>query len=1412
MSAVAPPIANYDHHFATAADKEALVQFWRSGLEYLAQGITAHHNITRDTRICNLYSHRAPDDAPRPSLDARIAPHKESLEACILALAELAASGLAQSSLSQQTQQSPSLEARVATLEDQMKALQATVQPLDAKLKTASGNLIRVDSRVKTCEEKMNTVATRAEKSHKDLENRIVGLSAQASNPPSTQGAGHDWVNERLELMDEQLQASQEESESLKERLARAETRITVVEATRTRVEAHVTKLALVEGKYGVLQKEFGDVRIKMGNLLALAPEAKALLSVPDQIKQVRQDIQTLTEQQKASSTRLDCLKSDLEVVEQKLEETNNENPTSHPMAVAVSELDPLKQYVRALIKLPATVDRLQASVAELAPLKLRSQDLTAVAAQAPQLLGLISHNERVQDNINQIQSKLAQHAKDMADAKKETAETTRSLNEQMAALSSMNQTIQADLSGATSQVAQLALDVKRAEGESKEVFGQLGGIDARFKANQVTAQWAQEQIRTMRTDITYLEPLKAQREALLLLSGRTEELMPLSMQFGSSEFQKILKKGERADATMDALKKLTAKMVAVCKDVQQRLGQVEPHVTQLESDVSSALEKLMDLQRASNTTDLLAKDTNESLQRIQNDITPLLRSKPDILNLVGTLAPHRTSAEYINQVQVLAANIQALQKVHASDIAPMKGEVQKIKSISMGLNALQTDMSNVKGKIEPLLALQQQLQVYQDNLEKLQQRIAKLEPDAPNSTGQLTIRVPPTNRGGGFSLSQSLNAGPSNPGPTRWRASTTASPKKSSSAPQPETQSQPSVTSPPPVTQSQSQRPLSGPSGLNQLAEVADELVALIEKSRQTEAELANLSRSFNRFEKRSGELDDSVHGLDQLMTTVQKTSDDNQATLKLLEREFQNLKEDNTAKLKEVDLKQAHINVMKNELQSLKLDMGAKLTAMEANVQANAHELAPLKEHAETLIALARPALSPVSPAPHASATPPESRLTTLEQSARSATKELINLNGWTQRVHADIRTCLSMGNDIKALEDRVQELAGSVETMNPLAASLTERASDLLGLLERSADQRTSDQSIHLTPEQLEGVARVATRLQTLEEQTHTLRTSQPKLKEDLQLVTSQMEDLVPTINKVVKPFTDHVNSILSLLPLSNHVPSLVPLIDQVPQLHASIQSLSDRVDAAASAAAAAAQTPADPSPASQLRSPVTDRELSPAEEPTDNAALFVSATEPRPKKRRRTEEMLESFESQLDSMQGELDGVADDVKVLCAERSKAKKMRTEKQSEGVEVVEPHTKITEDLDMIMDTLRSLFEGEGVWPERIDLILGRQWTRALQSSQLESGTGASSTIAKLCEELEVLKTVVEAYGSGTAAPPSAIDAVHVAWAENLTEKVMANVNKEQAQFKTELEELIGKALQPMKKVFKVFKETPDI
>ncbi|KAJ1308798.1 hypothetical protein OPQ81_004488 [Rhizoctonia solani] len=1388
MSVAAAPIATDSHDYAAAVDKEAMVQFWRSGLEYIARAITAHHNIIRGTRICDTYSRRAsPGGSPAPSLDPQIASHRETLETCILALAELAASGLTQSSLSHRTQSPSSLETRVTTLENQMKALQATTQPLAAKLKTLDSNLTRVHSRIQVCEAKVNTGVACSDKSHQELESRVAGPSAQATNPPLTQ-------------------AFQDDFKTLKERLTAAEARIAAVESTRTRVDTHGTKLALMEGKIGVLQKDFGETRTRLTAVVPLAQEAKAVLSGRAKIQQTEQDLQNLKGQQEAADTRFNSLESALQVLEQKLEETNKKNSTlSESLVTDLSELSPLKQHVSSLIKLPTTMDQLQASVAALGPLKLWSQEITAMATQAPQLLGLISHNERVQDDITQIRSKLVRCNKEIADAKKETAESVHLLGEEVTTLSSKNQTMQGEISATASQVARLELSVKRAEELSQEVSERMGGIDARFKANQVTAQWAQEQIRTMRADITYLEPLKAAREALLLLSGRTEELMPLSIELSSAEFQKISKKGERGGTIMAVARTPNPDMVAAYKDVQQRLSRVEPHVAQLESDVSSTLEKLTELRRTSNMTELQVKDARELLQKFQNDVTPLLKFKADILELVN-LVPHCSS------LFPLVGQVQALQQIHANDITPMKGEVRKIKSIFTSMATLRTDMEDTKGKIASLPTLQQQFQVYQDSLGKLEQRVAKLESEASGSNGPLAIRIPTANRTGGFSLSQSLGAGSSSSGTTRWKAPMYSTPRKSFGVSQ-HPQSEPPTTPPPALSQTQSPH-LPGRGGLTNLAEVADELVALIDKYSQTEMEIANLSRSLNKSNKQLGELGDSVHGLDQLMTTVQRTSDDNQVALKLLERGFQNMKEGNAAQLKEIDLKHAHTTVLKDEFQSLKLDVDVRLKVMETI----AHELDPLKEHAETLIALAQPVFSPTSPVPHASAALPESRLVALERSSKSAVKELINLNGWVMKTQGDIRSCKNLSNEVQALEGRVRELADSIQTKKPLATSLTERASDSVAPLERP-----SDQLIQVTREQLERVAGAATRIETLEEQMHALQKSQPKLEESLEKVASQVGELVPTINKVVKPFTDHVNSILSLVPLSNHVPSLVPLIDRVPQLHASIQSLLDRVDAAASIAAAA-QTPVDPGPASQLRSPVTDRGASP-EQPAaaDNTALFVSATsESRPNKRRRMEEVIDSFETQLDSIRGELDGVVDDVKTMCAERGEGKKICTnaaeERQLAGAqpfdsgEIADSLKRIQEDLDTVMDQLRSLFEGEAVWPERIDIALGRRWAQAFQPPELRPGAAASAMIVKLCNELEVLKMAVEAHGSGTPAPPSMIDAVHITWAENLTEKVLANVNKEQAQFRTELEELISKALQPVKKVFKVFKESPDI
>ncbi|CAE6466832.1 unnamed protein product [Rhizoctonia solani] len=1396
MSVVAPLIADGGHRFTTADDKEAMVQFWRSGLEYLAQGITAHHNITRATRICEAYSRRELSDGPpSPSLDAQLASHKENLESSVFALAELAASGLAQSSPPHKTRAMSSLMARFAALEDQMKGLLAIVQPLGAKLETLTGNVTCIESNVKSAEEKANATTAHLDSRYKELEGHVGKLSAQIDNPRPTQALQHEQMNKRLQLVEEKVQAAQGELEKQEKRIMNSETSITVLEGTRSRVDAQGTKLILLDGKVNGLQSDATDIRMKMRSLLTLAPEAKGLLSVPAQMKRAEQGVGSLKDQQENITARFNSFEASLGAIERKLEETSKESSASlDSLTSDAAALHSLKKHASSFIELPATLDQLRTSVAELAPLKLYSQDLTAVAGKASQLLELISHNERAQDDINQIRSKLARYSKDMADTKKESAENTRLLDEKITNLSSTNQAIQEEISGANGQMAKLQLSVKIVKEESELISARISGIDAKLKANQVTAQWSQEQIQTMRADIAYLEPLKGQREALLLLSGRIEVLMPLSAKFGSPEFQRVLKKAEEADAIADAARKAATEMATVFRDVQQRLNEVEPHVNQLESDISGALEKLTGLQNTSDTMGRQVKATMVSLQRVQNDVSPFLPFKSDILSVVGKFASNPSPVD----------EIQALKKLYASDITPMKGEIKKLKSIS---STLRIDVDDAKGKISPLIALQQQAQGYQDFMNKFEERLAKLEPP-------LMIRIPPNRAGGGFSLSQSLNVGSSGSGPKRWKASTSNSPRKSSNTSSERPQSRPPRT-PPPESQTeregQSSVPVSG--GSIKLTPATDDSVALMDKVKQVETEITKLSQCFNKCEKKLGELEDSVSGIDQLMTVVQGASNENSIALKLMEKEFTNLKEDNTDKLKEVDIKQARITIIENEIQRLKNETTIKLKAMEVTTD----ELAPLKEHTDILVALARPVSSPGSPAPRVSGVRPESRLVQLERTSSSVTKELKNLNGWVRWAEVEIKNYKNLNTEIQALDGHVRGLANSIATMNPLAASLTERASDLLGLLERPESQTISD-SVQLTAEQLEGVVRAATRMKTLEDQIHALRTSQPKLKEDLDQVTSQVGELVPVVNKVVMPFTDHIKSILSLLPLSSHVSSLVPLVDQVPQLHASIQSLSDRVDVASSIT----QNPTDPTPASQLRSPVTDREVSPTWQSTDNTALFVPGTnEPRPNKRRRVEERFESLESQLDSIQGELDGVADDVKMLCTERAKAKR-RANPQPAGVQLLgiqpsqslEPgevaeSRKIDDDLDMLMDTLRSLFEGEGTWPERIDLVLGRQWAQALQSPRREMGAGASTTISKICNEIEALKSAIEAYGSGAIIPPSAIDATHLAWAESLSKKVMMDVGKEQAQFRTELEEVISRALLPVKKVFKALKDT---
>ncbi|CAE6473092.1 unnamed protein product [Rhizoctonia solani] len=1391
MSVAAGPVMDNVHHFPQVADKEALVQFWRSGFEYLAQGIAAHHNITRATRIYEAYSHRGTSDGPPPpALDAQIASQKENLESSILALAELAASGLVQPNISHQVHTSPLLETRVVALEDQMKELLAIVQPLSAKLGVLDGNVARIDSSVNSIEKRANATTTHLDDRHKQLEERIGELSAQVSSPQPTQVLQHDQVNKRLELVEEKVQSSQGELEKQERQIMSMDTKIAVLEGTRSRVDAQGTTLVLLDSKITGLQNDAIDIRTNMKSLLTLAPEVNDLLSVPVKIEQTGQDIKNLREQQETIASQLTSFETSLGLMEQRLEQTNKETSGSLDSSSAdVSALQSLKEHASSLIELPGTLDQLQASVAELAPLKLYSQDLTAVAGKSSQLLELISHNERVQDDINQIRSKLARCSKDMADAKKETAENARLLDEKVAGLSSTNQAIQEELLGANNKMAQFELDFKTIKAESQVISARINGIDAKLKANQVTAQWSQEQIQAMRADVAYLEPLKEQREALLLLSGRTEALMPLSVKFGSPEFQTLLKKAEEADATTDTARKLVTEVVNVCRDLQQRLNRVEPHVNQLESDISGALEKLTGLQNTSDATECQVKDIAGSLQQVQNEVSSLVTFKIDTQKVLENSTSNPSPNE----------EIQVLKKTHASDITPMKGEIKKLKSTS---SALRKDMDDAKGKITPLLALQQQLQEYQDGITKLEERVRKLETP-------LTVRIP--GQTGASAVAQAFNTAGSSSKSGSRKANASGPRKSSNTQSQQSSQSQPpKVTLPESQAETEAQSSSLASGGSSKPAHATDDLAALIDRVKRTEKEVTNLSHSFSKSKAKLGELEDSVNGVDQQMTMVQGILNENSIALKLIETEFANLKADNTTKLREIDTKQARTVNLIDAAQELKDDATTKLKAMETTMG----KLAQLKEYTGAIVALVEPV--PASPSSHASSGTPESRFARLERMSNSATKELININGWVQWADGEVRNYKTLNGEIKALGRHVRELAGSIATMNPLSASLTERAPELLGLLERPAGQASD--SIQSTPRQPEGVARFGARMKTLEEQIHTLRTAQPKLQEDLDKVTSQVGEIAPLINKVAKPFVDHVKPLLSLVPLSSHVSSLILLVDQVPQLHASIQSLSDRVDAAASTAASSAQVPVDPGPASQLRSPVTDREVSPAEQSTDNTVVFVPATsERRRNKRRRTEEMLESFESRIDGIQGELDGVSDDVKMLCTEQAKARRRTNVHPAEALpsqslepgEVTETSSKMSEDLDMLMDTLRHLFEGKGTWPERIDLVLGKQWAQVLQSPQCRTAAGASMTISKIHEEIEVLKLAIEAHGSGTTASPSAIDAAHIAWGETFTKQVMADVGKEQAQFRTELEEVISRALLPVRKVFKALKDT---
>jgi ribosomal protein L9 len=63
-----------------------------------------------------------------------------------------------------------------------------------------------------------------------------------------------------------------------------------------------------------------------MGSLLVLAPEAKALLSVPAQIKRAEQVVANLNKEYEVIKTQFDSMKATLEVVKKRFDDSNSTN------------------------------------------------------------------------------------------------------------------------------------------------------------------------------------------------------------------------------------------------------------------------------------------------------------------------------------------------------------------------------------------------------------------------------------------------------------------------------------------------------------------------------------------------------------------------------------------------------------------------------------------------------------------------------------------------------------------------------------------------------------------------------------------------------------------------------------------------------------------------------------------------------------------------------------------------------------------------------------------------------------------------------------------------------------------------------------------------------------------------------
>lgn len=325
---------------------------------YIAQGVAAHQTASRYARASEIQSSRKKTTSATTAValaaTAQVAPHKETFESCVHALADLSPARLFQLAPVKQ----PDLDARVSTLEEQMRRLFDTVQLHETRLGTIGENLSRVEPIARSVEGKAVNAVALVDEVRNTLGGRIDSLSSQlAANPLpdalASLGKEREKLASRLESVEGDVKGLADKSAQLEVNLERV----------RPKIDEHSTKLVKMEGKIAEirvgsfwsictmselssLQQNATQVNNRMHSLLALAPEAHALLTVPAQTKRAEQGVESLKKEYQLVKAEFDSMKVTLGAVEQKLADSTNQSLTSiSSLTVGIIPVVQLRQF-----------------------------------------------------------------------------------------------------------------------------------------------------------------------------------------------------------------------------------------------------------------------------------------------------------------------------------------------------------------------------------------------------------------------------------------------------------------------------------------------------------------------------------------------------------------------------------------------------------------------------------------------------------------------------------------------------------------------------------------------------------------------------------------------------------------------------------------------------------------------------------------------------------------------------------------------------------------------------------------------------------------------------------------------------------------------------------------------------------